>query len=517
MRVTNSMISNSSRSHISNSKTMLNKYEQQYTTQKKIQRPSDDPTVAVRSLKLRTTYAQLTQYAEKNVQDAMDWMDTTESAMSNISSTLTNMKSYLNQGANDYLKPDDRTSVLSTLKQYVNSIFADEANTDYSGRYVFTGYRTDTSLLFPSDTETLSYQIKENLKYTDLTNVTVIKGGASYDASITDGQEYVNKAATTNSVFRLNLAYDNLSNEQFPQESEKSIEAPIKLQISYKDPGGADPGEQPEIIKETLEIDEDNIKLSTDSTAYDLGDDDIVYLYDTGEILMGKNVYADIQQKQADITVDYCKKSFEENEIRPEMYFECLCYDSVENEVTEYVEPSKQNINYEVNYSQTITVNTQARDAISTNIYRAIDYIEQTIQSVTDVEAKLSEVEKMIGNTSDESTIATLNSLKKVLTDEKELRIAVMTEAFGKGLTMIDDAQQMVSVAVSELGAKYNRSELTYEKLLDEQTDTEEKMSGNEDVNFEDVYINLTQANNLYQASLSATAKILGNTLLNYI
>ena len=45
----------------------------------------------------------------------------------------------------------------------------------------------------------------------------------------------------------------------------------------------------------------------------------------------------------------------------------------------------------------------------------------------------------------------------------------------------------------------------------------EEKLSGNEDVNFEDVYINLTQANNLYQASLSATAKILGNTLLNYI
>ena len=74
MRVTNSMISNSARSHISNAKTMLNKYEQQYTTEKKIQRPSDDPTVAVRSLKLRTTYAQLTQYAEKNVQDAMDWM-----------------------------------------------------------------------------------------------------------------------------------------------------------------------------------------------------------------------------------------------------------------------------------------------------------------------------------------------------------------------------------------------------------------------------------------------------------
>ena len=38
-----------------------------------------------------------------------------------------------------------------------------------------------------------------------------------------------------------------------------------------------------------------------------------------------------------------------------------------------------------------------------------------------------------------------------------------------------------------------------------------------EDVDIEDAYINLTQADNLYQASLSATAKILGNSLLYYI
>lgn len=67
MRVTNSMISNSASAHITNAKNSLLKYSDQYTTQKKIQRPSDDPTVAVRSLKLRTTYSQLTQYAEKNV------------------------------------------------------------------------------------------------------------------------------------------------------------------------------------------------------------------------------------------------------------------------------------------------------------------------------------------------------------------------------------------------------------------------------------------------------------------
>lgn len=92
MRVTNSMISNRSQVHISNAKNKMLTAEEQYTTMKKIQRPSEDPTIASRSLKFRTTMAQLTQYVEKNVQDAMDWMDTTEGAMKKVSSTFTDME-----------------------------------------------------------------------------------------------------------------------------------------------------------------------------------------------------------------------------------------------------------------------------------------------------------------------------------------------------------------------------------------------------------------------------------------
>ena len=59
MRVTNSMISNRSQVHISNAKNKMLTAEEQYTTMKKIQRPSEDPTIASRSLKFRTTMAQL--------------------------------------------------------------------------------------------------------------------------------------------------------------------------------------------------------------------------------------------------------------------------------------------------------------------------------------------------------------------------------------------------------------------------------------------------------------------------
>lgn len=519
MRVTNSMISNSASAHITNAKNSLLKYSEQYTTQKKIQRPSDDPTVAVRSLKLRTTYSQLTQYAEKNVKDAMSWMNTTETALSNISKKFDNMKSYLNQGANDYLKADDRKSVLTTLQQYVNSIFEDEANTDYSGRYVFTGYRTDTSLLFPENTDKLSYQIKENFSYDSFDNITVITGGANYDSTIANGQQYTDKTAKKNEVYQLRLAYDNCSKDAFAQAGTNGTS--IAISFTYKDQTTG---------KDTTEVyaaagyngtpaAKGNIitRSSTDTNAYEVGDNEIVYLYDTGEVLVGKTKYADIQTKQADFSVTYVKNDFEKNDIRPEMYFKCTAYDSVNNKTTDYADPSDQEIEYEINYSQNIIVNTQAKDAISTDIYRMVDYISKTVKYVDEVETKIDEVDKMISNTTDKDKLATLNSLKTSLETERDLRSKVMTDAFGMGLTMIDEAGQKVSVATSELGAKYNRAQLTYNKLLDEQTDSEDKLSENEDVSLTDVYINLTQADNLYQASLSATAKILGNSLLNYI
>lgn len=199
------------------------------------------------------------------------------------------------------------------------------------------------------------------------------------------------------------------------------------------------------------------------------------------------------------------------------MYFAAESHDTVTNKNIKYSEPEKQTINYEINFSQTIDVNTQARDAFSTDIYRNIDYIEQTVKYVDEADTRIKEVEKMIANTTDETKIAALNSLKTALEDEKQLRVSVMAEAFGMGLTMVDKVQEQLNVALADCGARYKRTELTYDKLLDNRVDTEDKLGENESVDLPDVFINVTQADNLYQASLQVTSKILGNSLLDYI
>ena len=70
MRITTKVIQNNSLRNINTNKLLQDKLSQQMSTEKKVNRPSDDPIVAIRALRLRTNVNQINQYYEKNVPDA---------------------------------------------------------------------------------------------------------------------------------------------------------------------------------------------------------------------------------------------------------------------------------------------------------------------------------------------------------------------------------------------------------------------------------------------------------------
>ena len=71
MRVTNNMIMSNTKININGNKTNVNTLNNQMTSQKKISRPSDDPVIAIRALRLRSSLSQINQYYEKNIPDAI--------------------------------------------------------------------------------------------------------------------------------------------------------------------------------------------------------------------------------------------------------------------------------------------------------------------------------------------------------------------------------------------------------------------------------------------------------------
>ena len=77
MRITNQMMINSSISNIQVNKNQINTLSTELSTQKKISKPSDDPIIAIRALRLRSSLDEVTQYLGKNIPDASSWLSVT--------------------------------------------------------------------------------------------------------------------------------------------------------------------------------------------------------------------------------------------------------------------------------------------------------------------------------------------------------------------------------------------------------------------------------------------------------
>ena len=71
MRITNKIMRNNNLANINTNKIYQDKLSTQMSTQKKISRPSEDPVVAIRALRLRSNVTEVTQYYSKNIPDAL--------------------------------------------------------------------------------------------------------------------------------------------------------------------------------------------------------------------------------------------------------------------------------------------------------------------------------------------------------------------------------------------------------------------------------------------------------------
>ncbi|WP_051209577.1 flagellin N-terminal helical domain-containing protein [Butyrivibrio sp. WCD3002] len=217
MRITNKIMSNNSLYNINNNKVAEDEVSTQMATGKKINRPSDDPVVAIRSLRLRSTVTQLDQYYQKNSKDAKSWLDVTEDALSTITDVLTDAISQATRGANKDLTMDDLETIITQLNALSKEYYS-TGNVDFAGRYIFTGYRTDTTLSYDGPTtenftdindefnaEDISKSIRTlNLQYLDAGNVLETPYEGLYTNSNTENDIHQIE------VGRVRLSYDNL-------------------------------------------------------------------------------------------------------------------------------------------------------------------------------------------------------------------------------------------------------------------------------------------------------------------
>lgn len=530
MRITNRMMTTNALNNIYRNKNNMSVLENQYITQHKIQKPSDDPVVAVRSLKFRTHLTEIEQYVDKNIPDAVEWMRITESSMTEANSLYTQLHTYCEQGSNGTLTDKDRSSIIEALKQYKEQVY-DLANVDYAGRYVFSGYRTDTPLLYDKtalaaqEKNQTIYTITEELSFADITGKTYIQGGAVYAAG-TPENDYAKAAASMKTANRLQLSYSNL--DQGPSMNSTAGGTPFNRPTGIQEVTLTDPKTGAQIKLPG----DGTYKLTTKSLegqavqgdAYTAEDNEIVFIPETGELIFGTDTFA-MAQKYSDISVEYTKSEFEAGDIMPQHYFECdtssLVIDTTtggyKNETIHYTNPEVQKIDYEINFSQKLTVNTLAKDAFSTSIGTKIDEIIRAVNDVFDMDDKITEVDKLLLAETNKTEIDSLNELKSQLETEKKLKEQALENAFASGMTVSKNAESIMNDAVANHGSRALRLNLTKDRLDTQKTDFTEILDTNDGVDLEDSVINFEQAKMIYQASLSCTSTIITKTLLDYL
>ncbi|KNZ70097.1 flagellar hook-associated protein 3 [Thermincola ferriacetica] len=166
MRVTQSMLVGNFLSNLNNNYRIMNKIQEQLSTGKKINRPSDDPVGVVSSLRLRVGLTETEKYLN-NVEDARAWLDTTDIALGQVSDLLHRARELTINGANDALAQQSRDALAKEIHQLRDQMIQ-VANTTHDGRHIFGGFKTTTPPFtaagaYTGDNGSITYEIGVNV------------------------------------------------------------------------------------------------------------------------------------------------------------------------------------------------------------------------------------------------------------------------------------------------------------------------------------------------------------------
>ena len=196
MRVTNGMISNRVVFNMQRSLRRFMHLETSMSSGRRINKPSDDPSGTLRDLNYRTELARIGQY-EKNVGQALTWMNTYDSVLSDAKDFMSSAKEVALAMANDTYDGIAREASAREIQSILDQMIQ-LANSQLEGRSVFGGFQTRTQPLvtaaagavYQGDTGQMQFEIDSsqlmtvNLNGADVFLATLNRLGETSDVDV---------------------------------------------------------------------------------------------------------------------------------------------------------------------------------------------------------------------------------------------------------------------------------------------------------------------------------------------
>ncbi len=530
MRVTTKMMQNTSLRNLNTNKAREEKLLVQLATGKKISRPSDDPVIAIRALKLNSSLDKINQYYEKNASDAESWLDLTAAGIETVNGNLADIRKAVNQLANGDWENIDKKNMITSLKKAVEHIYT-TGNAKSAERSLFTGYRTNLPLTFKEAKEE-KYSITEQLTNSAIGKFTYIKQGDLPDinegnfGSINTSEYYV----SSTDVFRIRLAYNDIAitpkldaaGNPIVNGGKAEYEANISIEFGdFKNNVTTkyDTASAPNDIKCFANATEDAYTYVMDNPGK------MAYVAETGELLLGNDIKEQLSKldSSTEIRVNYEKDNWKVDDLDPVHYFYTERKDPITDRTLIY-NPGfleggdKQIIEYDIGNNQTIRVNTTADELFGHGARRDVEEINNMLEQYQTLEDNKATVKKMMESgkyegddyTKLEQHLAAIEKAETMMRDKIEKRCGAM-------LTDVDGYIAKATLAETDCGSRGSQLELIKNRLNVQKENYETLVSANEDADYPDLAIQLNSIRMTYQAALSSISYVMQTSLLDFI
>jgi flagellar hook-associated protein 3 FlgL len=136
-RISTQMIAQRTLSDLTAAYDRMSRTQDQLSSGKRINQPSDDPYGTARAMQLSGDLAGLAAYG-RNIDDGTAWNQATDGALMNMNNMTQRVRELLLQASNDTADPASRADIAAEIDQLADGI-KQEANTKYAGQFVFGG------------------------------------------------------------------------------------------------------------------------------------------------------------------------------------------------------------------------------------------------------------------------------------------------------------------------------------------------------------------------------------------
>jgi flagellar hook-associated protein 3 FlgL len=188
-RITELMTTTQTLSNLSNDLNNLNTTEEELSSGKKINEPSDDPYGASVVVDLNSQLSKLTSDTG-NISDGTGWLNTAGGALTSIDNIAERVRELAVEGANGTESASDGANAAAEVNQLIDEV-KQAANTTYNGNYVFSGTLTTTAPYaagsndtFQGNTAAITREVGPGASVQINTNLSSVLGNGGSDGGL---------------------------------------------------------------------------------------------------------------------------------------------------------------------------------------------------------------------------------------------------------------------------------------------------------------------------------------------